>query len=409
MSTRLFSVLVCCFLVTTAWAQELPWQNLKVPSKALALDQPVQVYVPDKYATSDQSYPVLYVLDGHWYFFNGVSIQKTLRGNREMPKMIVVGVDMQARPYRDSLYYQAWDQVVTFIGEELPAYINANYRTKAESVVFGWEQSASMVAELLFREDPPFDGYILSNGGYVNAQMIADYKQASQPKHYAYLANSQQDIYTIDETKTMVNTLEAHELGSLQWKSEMHNSEVHETLAYQSMYHGLRFFYHNYPSIVFADPAEFHERGGLPYLERYFRTRGKRFDLDPEIDASTKNALIWLAWKRDDFETFKLAMDSFSEVLETRRYASAYWQNRLGQFYLKHKHYAPAITFFERGINQFPNDRYMATMHAGLGQAYQATDKRKLAKTNFKKAVRFAREQTDPSLDKYQELLEELE
>ncbi len=388
-------------------AQDLPWTNFNVPSTALKIDQAVQVYVPENYHSSEKSFPVLYVIDAHWYFFNGVSIQKTLRGDRKLPKMIVVGIDFQHRPYRDSLFNASWEEVVTFIGTELPSYINDNYRVKTnESIVFGWEQASFMVSELLFRENPAFDGYIMSNGGYVNSEMLDEFQKANSQKRYAFITNSEKDIYTIDHSKRMVKTLEGKSLENLDWKYELMNSEVHETLAYHAMYFGLKHFYHNYASMDYSGIAEFQEQGGLPYLEQYFQKRGERFGLDKNIDDATKNTLIWMSWKRDDFESFKYFMEEFSEVLETRRYASSYWQNRLGQFYLKYEDHEPAIEHFERGINEFPDDQYMAAMYAGLGKAHLSTKKRKLAKANFRLAINYARRLSDPLLTEYQSLLD---
>ncbi len=409
MMSRNFFVLLLLSVFIAANAQEVPWQTLEIPSQALRIDQTIQVYTPEDYHTTEKSYPVLYVIDAHWYFFNGVSIQKTLRGDRKLPKMIVVGIDFQHRPYRDSLFNASWEEVVTFVGSELPDYINENYRVKSnESVVFGWEQASFMVSELLFRQDPPFDGYILSNGGYVNEEMLSAFRTGNNQQRYAFIANSEKDIYTIDHTKRMIETLEANALERLNWKYELMNSEVHETLAYHAMYYGLRHFYHNYHSMDYASIAEFQDLGGLPYLEQYFKERGERFGLDQNIDDATKNTLIWLSWKRDNFESFRFFMEEFSEVLDTRRYASSYWQNRLGQFYLKYAAHQSAIDHFSKGIDEFPDDRYMASMYAGRGQAYLGMDKKKLAKANFRKAINFAREQSDPNLAEYQSLLNDL-
>ncbi|MDW3196924.1 MAG: alpha/beta hydrolase-fold protein [Cytophagales bacterium] len=409
MMSRYFFALLFLSVFISGTAQQAPWQTLKIPSKALKIDQSIQVYVPDDYGATEKSYPVLYVIDAHWYFFNGVSIQKTIRGDKILPKMIVVGVDFQHRPYRDSLFNASWEEVVTFVGTELPTYINENYRIKEkESVVFGWEQASFMVSELLFRENPAFDGFIHSNGGYVTEEMLTNFRKAEGQKRYAYIANSEKDIYTIDHSKRMVATLEANELEHLNWRYQLINSEVHETLAYHAMYFGLRHFYHNYASKDYAGISDFHEQGGLPYLEQYFKERGERFELDPNIDDATKNTLIWLSWKRDNFESFQFFMKEFSEVLETRRYASSYWQNRLAQFYLKYEAHQPAIDHFTKGLNDYPDDRFTAAMYAGLGQAYQGINKKKLAKANFRKAIDFAREQSDPNLAEYQSLLDDL-
>jgi len=62
-------------------------------------------------------------------------------------------------------------------------------------------------------------------------------------------------------------------------------------------------------------------------------------------------------------------MKEFKEVLTTRRYASAYWQHRFGQFYLKHKDYKNAVKFFEIGIRKYPNTQFDGPMKIGLATA----------------------------------------
>ena len=77
-------------------------------------------------------------------------------------------------------------------------------------------------------------------------------------------------------------------------------------------------------------------------------------------------------------------MEEFKEVLSTKRYASAYWQNRLGQFYLKHKDYDNAIKFFEYGIETYPESSTPTHLHLRLGNAYEHSGNKKQAKKAFK-------------------------
>ena len=62
-------------------------------------------------------------------------------------------------------------------------------------------------------------------------------------------------------------------------------------------------------------------------------------------------------------------MTEFEDVLRTERYASAYWQNRFGQFYLKHRDYENAIKYFNAGLTQYPNSSFEKEMQQGLSQA----------------------------------------
>ena len=51
-------------------------------------------------------------------------------------------------------------------------------------------------------------------------------------------------------------------------------------------------------------------------------------------------------------------MEEFKEVLSTKRYASAYWQNRFGKFYLKNNDYDNAIKYFNIGLTKYPNTSF---------------------------------------------------
>lgn len=364
------------------------------------LDQQIQlqVYLPESYEDGDQNYPTLYILDGQWYFVNGVSIQTSLRGDRIMPKMIVVGIDMVDRPYRSKLFNQ-WDSFIAFIESELVPYVDQSFRTAERKAIFGWESSGYLASELILRKNTPFDCAIAVSGAYINGDSLNSF--SSESERFLFLAGSKKDIYSIDYTDNASESLKSENPEGLTWEYRLFDDEEHESLAYASMYQGLKFFYHNYGSLVFSSINEFNEKGGIPFLKKYFQARGVRFGMPTDIDASTKNSLIWLAWKRDNFEAFDLFMSEFEDVLATRRYASAYWQNRLAQYYLKYESFDKSITFFERGINEYPDDRYMAAMHVGLGSAYFGSGDKKLARKYLKKGVELAQVSDDPKLEEY--------
>lgn len=373
----------------------------KLYSNSLNQELELQVYLPQDYEESERNYPTLYVLDGQWYFTAGVAIQESLRGGRFMPKMIVVGINMVDRPYRSKLFNQ-WDSFITSLESEVVDHIDNSFRTSDDRIVFGWENSGFLTSELILRENSPFKCAIASNGAYINPESLKSFNNKNMK--FLFIAGSTKDIYSIDDTDQAAEALEAEDTPSLNWKYELFNEEIHESLAYTSMYQGLKFFYHNYGSLVFSSIDEFHDKGGMTFLEKYFQERGLRFGLPTEIDASTKNSLIWLAWKRDRFDAFDLFMEEFKDVLSTPRYANAYWQNRLAQYYLQYNSYDKAIEFFERGINEYPDDRFMAAMHIGLGSSFLGNGDKKLAKKHFKKGVDLARSTDDPKLKEYEEL-----
>ncbi|UII31053.1 hypothetical protein LVD17_22430 [Fulvivirga ulvae] len=407
MNKALLTIILALMAVSAHSQHALP--NIEahtITSDILSADRDVLIYLPSGYDVhKDKHYPTLYIMDGQWYFYNGVAIQKTLRGELLLPEMIIVGINMP-RPERDSIYSYHWDEFRHFIRNEVVSFVDAKYRTSAERLLFGWESSAALVTSLLFDDGSVFKGAIATNGTYITPEMTdAMARQTQGSKKHLYIANTIKDIYNIDASNQSVAVLTQSNLPDLVWEYRLFDSEIHESLAYVSIYEGLKFYYRNFASLAFSSIDEFNAFGGIPEIRNYFIRRGDQFGLSTDVDSNTKNSLIWLAWRRDNFKAFQLFMTEFSEVLSTRRYASAYWQNRFGQFYLKHKDFDNSIHYFTQGINLYPDDEYMALMYSGLATAYQHKGNMKQARINYKQAVKAAEKNNDPKLELYRSQL----
>lgn len=332
------------------------------------LDQELklQIYTPPNYSESSQKYPVLYVLDGQRYFLSGVAIQTAMRTPRAIPEMIVVGIDTHQK-VRRTFFGEEKENFTNFLIKEVVPWIDSNYNTNKERVIFGWEAAAYYLSTLILQKNETFNGAILSNGGYASEAEVKAFM--SDKEVYLFMANSKKDIYYINSSNAFHEVLKKNAPENLLWSYRLFNDEVHESLAHLSIYKGLKYYYHNYSSLVFEDIQQYIELGGMAYLKSYFEGRAARFGMDRKIDDATKNGLIWLAWKRNNFEYFSFFMKEFKDVLTTPRYASAYWQNRFGQFYLKHKDYKKAIHYFKKGLEQYPNSRFEKQLKEGLMSA----------------------------------------
>ncbi len=373
---QLFVFMTCFFLALISQAQDSDSQitigtKHIIKSFILNEERTIQIYTPDGYSESEQRYPVLYILDGQQYFLSGVSIQKAIRRPRAIPKMIVVGIE-DNESSRWTWFGDEKEKFSSFLIDEVIPFINSNFRTNEEHIIFGWEGAAYYASELILSHPEAFNGAILSNGGYASKEMVKDFNTAKTT--YLYMANSKKDIYNISYTEEFYKILKVHSPQNLIWKYDLYNDEIHESLAHLTLYKGLKFYYHNYNSLAFESIQEYIDLGGMDYLTTYFKGRAKRFGGSEAIDNSTKNGLIWLAWNRNNFEYFNLFMTEFKDVLTTKRYASAYWQNRFGQFYLKHKDYENAIKYFNAGLAKYPNSRFEKLMQEGLIKAKSRKD-----------------------------------
>lgn len=379
-----------------------------ISSEILDQDRKVHIYLPDGYDESEDEYPVLCILDGQWFFANGVAIQKSLRVPDRLPEMIVVGIE-NANPLRHTLFWDEREKFLSFLEEEVFTLLDTNFRASDDRIIFGWESGAYFACYALFNEKQLFNAAIVTNGAYASEEEVDALSSMNLSENkYLFITNSDKDIYSVGSSESFAQLLTEKSPSNLTWEYRKFNDEIHESLGHLALYHGLNYYFHNFQSLVFGSIQEYKDLGGIEYLESYYKQRGERYGFPTEIDNSIKNSLIWLAWNRDDFVSFKSFMTEFEEVLSTPRYASAYWQNRFAQFYLKHHDPEKAAEYFNRGISTYPDAPQMAEMYNGLGKVYLKNENRKLALRNFKKAVEIAEKNSDPQLSNYQAQLDEL-
>jgi len=384
-------------------------KNYSISSKTLNQVRDIQIYLPDAYKNSNTKYPVLYILDGQWHFTNGVAIQKALRVPDLLPEMIVVGI-ITKNPLRRQLMGNTPDKFLQFIEEDVIAFVESTFRTSKERILFGWESAAFFSNYALLDKKQLFDGAIITNGAYASEDRVNEFSDLKMLKNkILYIANSEKDIYYVGSSNSFSTFLKEQKPNNLHWKYQKFNDEIHESLAYLAMYHGLRYYFHDFKSLVFSSIKEFEDLGGISYLKDYFKTRGERYGFPTEIDKSTKHSLIWLAWNHDNFEAFTLFMTAFKTMVETNKsYDNAYWKNRFGQFYLKHHDVDNAILYFIDGIEKHSDSKELAEMYAGLGTAYSLKTDRRNAIKNLIKAIAVAKEIQDDKLGDYEMQLKAL-
>jgi len=361
----------CCLLITFTISSQTKGtrvsigDNYTISSKILNQDRTIQIYLPDSYKDTDQTYPVLYILDGQRFFTNGVSIQKSLRSPIAMPEMIVVGIN-SSQSLRRPLFGEG-DVFTSFLKDEVIQFVDSNFRTTQERVIFGWEAAAYYISELILKEKDLFSGAIITDGGDASEEQVKGFN--SEKEIYLYMANSRKDIYYISSSDHLNELLKKNNPKNLIWKYELFNDEVHQTMPHLAMYKGLKYFYHNYDALVFESIQQYLDLGGIPYITSFLKEREKRFGADITVEQSTQNSLIWLGLNRNNFEYFSFFMEEFKDVLETKRYANAYWQNKFGQFYLENKDYMNAIKYFNAGLTKYPNTDFETAMKQGLSDA----------------------------------------
>jgi predicted alpha/beta superfamily hydrolase len=140
-------------------------------------DYRIFVSFPSDYDESDDSYPVLYVLDPQIFFATIVQQARLLRANQELPELLIVGIGypedvdqplqvFRGRDYIPSLSFrnpgsEGPEHFLSFITEELQPHIDANYRTDtSDRALLGYSFSGEFTLYALAHEPDAFERYI---------------------------------------------------------------------------------------------------------------------------------------------------------------------------------------------------------------------------------------------------------
>lgn len=147
-------------------------QSAILHSRILDEDRQYTVYLPHGYDTSQDRYPVLFMLDGPRHSNYAAGIAEYLsRYARVIPPVIVVDIaqqhrsrDMTPTPSADRPDDTGGgDRFAAFLAQEFVPHIQAEYRTRAPRLVWGYSLSGLFAVHTLLTRPETFDGYIASS------------------------------------------------------------------------------------------------------------------------------------------------------------------------------------------------------------------------------------------------------
>ncbi len=114
-------------------------------SKPLSEERSVSVYLPAGYHASQESYPVLYILDGRNRTHDTLTITRYLAERRQAPPLIVVSIPHTGERRRDYLPFDATSGAAnpgvaafgSFLADELVPWVDGHFRTKPHRLLLG--------------------------------------------------------------------------------------------------------------------------------------------------------------------------------------------------------------------------------------------------------------------------------
>ena len=217
----------------------------------------ILVSVPDGYYSTDNRYPVLYVLDGDIAFGMAASIARYLQIGANIPEVIVVGIGYGSltksvakkrhRDYRPTETGGA-KNFLKFLNEELIPYIDVNYRTNSgDRTINGYSLGGLFALYTLFTRPESFDNYIIGSPNLSwDDYSIFDYEENSLDKIgdmpiniFISIGSEESEERYFNPVDSLVTNIQQHDYSGVYLETKVFDGSTHLMGPPESLTHGL--------------------------------------------------------------------------------------------------------------------------------------------------------------------------
>lgn len=401
----LFSVFP--FFGKTQEVENTVGKNHTIKSEVYNMDRQVQVYTPDRYDSSTKEYPVLYLLDGQRWFLQGVSYQRLFSEYRYTPDFIVVGIKTNDSPRFG--FFASHEKLLSYLEKEVIPLVSQNYRVSDERLLFGWQFAGSFALNTLDKNPKMFDGYLAASPIPIDKTIIDIAEWNYTKSRTLFIATSKQEGQVNEGVNGLVSRLESYQ-KPLKWERKNMDMELissfgHRTTPLGALYHGLRFYYNDYPLLEFDKLEDFTGFGGFENVYKYYQNRGTKYGISQAVPQEGMFFLVRLGLDANHYPTFDRFMKDFMDkgFLDG---VNMGWGTRYAEFYLSNNNPEGAQKVYEILGQKFPGS---ARLENGLGKVFSAKRDFKEAERRFKSAIEIGEKNSDRRLLQYRKDLEELE
>lgn len=357
----LTSVSTCSF----AQSDDLPTRDQKlvvITSKILNEKRSLWIYVPSNYQTSNEKYPVLYLLDPDQNFAYVTELERFLSDRYRIPQLIIIGIINNDRvkdftPIHSLLFNGKIDNslantgggraFLSFVKDELIPYVDRNYRTQPYRILSGHSLGGLFAVYCKEEEPDLFQSEIVISPAIYGGNMVILSKFSDFLKTHPDLSGFM-PISLGDEpggkvaADSLVSQLKVFAPKSFKWQYNSYVDEDHFSVGYKSMYDGLRFIYKDW----FLNPRDTTMVKSFQNIEKHFKKLSAQFGY--EIQPG------------EDF------------------------MNEAGYQRLNNGDINQAIEMFTQNVKNHPNS---SNAYDSLGEAYFLKGNKKAALDHYRKSV----------------------
>lgn len=204
--------------------------NHTINSNVLKENKNIQVYPPRDYASTNKSYPVIYLLDGQRFFLYGASLHQSFTEFNLTPDFIIVGITNQQSTRMNTFSAGAKD-FAAYLEKEVIPIIDSNYRTSKKRLLFGWAYGGGFGIETLMSKPKLFDGYILSSPFPVSSKMkrFKSFTESNISLNtFVYFVSDSKEFGVKEGTEELSTFLNLN-TTKLRWKFRVLSGEDHRS------------------------------------------------------------------------------------------------------------------------------------------------------------------------------------
>lgn len=344
----------------------------QIHSKILSEERQLLVYVPEEYHQSMEKFPVLYLVQGNIHYKHAVISAEKIQKSGWMPASIVVAItEREGTTVRD--FGNESDKFLNFINQEVKPFIAKNFRVNGFNMLFGHRTSGKFVLDTFMDDTEQFDIYITANARF-RADTITKFedflrknknKEFHQALYFSMGTVVDNGPYNVEPAEELAKLLKNDAPESLQWKYEYLPLHGAYSSANVTLYNGLSETFSDYQGQPYTY-EEFLEIGGMEGIKAIFRERGKKYHISDKVEVNTFMGL--------------------------------------GFSFLDNGHPEAAVELLKDALKNYHPESFQ--LYRVLGRAYMKMEDKENTIKSYETMVAKAKEQNDPQLDTWENLLE---
>ncbi len=233
-------------------------ETLSIPSEVYGGDRQLLVYLPDDYSRSGEAYPVVYLLDGAFFFLPTAGLVDFYSKINRMPRMMVVAIVPGDRMEELSTAPDGGaDRFSAFLKDELIPYVDVHYRTEPFRILVGHSLGGLFSVHSLLDAPDLFQAHIAASpalywdGGSELKRARDVLTSTPSLRNSLYLTYSAGDGRNIQgSTDELAQLLQEAALPCLDWAFEFLPADRHNSSAIPSVLGGLQHVFATWPGVL---------------------------------------------------------------------------------------------------------------------------------------------------------------